>query len=60
MQPSSDGLVQAFVIDKGFIGDDPCALAFGDNIFHGQGLTERLRRAASRQPGATISGYQIS
>ena len=59
VQPSPDGLTQAFLIGKSFIGDDSCALALGDNIFHGHGLTEKLRNAASRQKGATIFGYQV-
>ena len=59
VQPSPDGLAQAFTIGREFIGDAPCALALGDNIFHGQGLTEKLRSAASRPGGATIFGYQV-
>ena len=60
VQPSPDGIAQAFRIGLGFIGDDACALALGDNIFHGHGLTEKLRRASARRSGATIFGYQVA
>ena len=59
VQPSPDGLAQAFLIGREFIGGDPCALALGDNIFHGHGLTEKLQRATARRTGATIFGYQV-
>ena len=59
VQPSPDGIAQAFVIGRGFIGEDACALALGDNIFHGHGLTERLRSASKRRRGATVFAYQV-
>ena len=59
VQPSPDGIAQAFLIGHEFIGDDPCALALGDNVFHGHGLTEKLRSAGTRRTGATIFGYQV-
>ena len=59
VQPSPDGLAQAFLIGREFIGNDPCALALGDNLFHGHGLTETLRTAAARSTGATIFGYRV-
>ena len=59
VQPSPDGIAQAFLIGREFIGDDPCALALGDNVFYGHGLTGKLRSASSRRRGATIFGYQV-
>ena len=59
VQPSPDGLAQAFIIGADFIGGDSVAMILGDNIFHGQGLKKRLRAAASRQTGATVFGYYV-
>lgn len=59
VQPSPDGLAQAFIIGKEFIGNDPSCLVLGDNIFYGVGLTERMKRAAARASGATVFGYFV-
>ena len=59
VQPRPNGLAAAFLIGKAFIGEASCALALGDNIFHGHGLIKRLRNAASRREGGTIFGYQV-
>ena len=59
VQPSPDGIAQAFLIGREFIGADACALALGDNVFHGHGLTEKLRSAHSRHRGASIFAYQV-
>jgi len=58
-QPSPDGLAQAFIIGKDFIGDDSVALVLGDNIFYGQGFRDILKTAASREKGGTIFAYQV-
>lgn len=60
VQPSPDGLAQAFLIGREFIGGDACALVLGDNIFYGQGMQIMLRAAASRTDGATVFGYAVS
>ncbi|MHC8328133.1 glucose-1-phosphate thymidylyltransferase RfbA [Pseudomonas sp. LB1P83] len=59
-QPSPDGLAQAFIIGEEFIGDDPCCLILGDNIFYGQYFTDHLRSANSQKQGATVFGYHVS
>ena len=59
VQPSPDGLAQAFIIGEEFIGDDSVCLVLGDNIFYGQHFSETLKRAAKREHGATVFGYQV-
>jgi glucose-1-phosphate thymidylyltransferase len=58
-QPSPDGLAQAFVIGREFIGNDPVALVLGDNLFFGAHITDLLARAAARAEGATVFGYRV-
>ena len=59
VQPSPDGLAQAFIIGADFIGNDSVAMVLGDNIFHGNGLKKRLMTAAAKEKGATIFGYYV-
>ncbi|GAB7389187.1 glucose-1-phosphate thymidylyltransferase RfbA [Bacillaceae bacterium] len=59
VQPSPDGLAQAFILGEKFIGTDSVALILGDNIFYGHGLTELVRTAARREKGATVFGYYV-
>ena len=60
VQPSPDGLAQAFTIGRDFINGQPSCLVLGDNIFYGHGLTETLRHADARKDGATVFGYYVS
>lgn len=59
VQPSPDGLAQAFIIGADFIGDDNVALILGDNIYYGPGMSKMLARAAAKPKGATVFGYQV-
>ncbi|MGP1605530.1 MAG: glucose-1-phosphate thymidylyltransferase RfbA [Moraxella sp.] len=60
VQPSPDGLAQAFILGEEFIGDDNVCLILGDNIFYGQSFSEQLRRAKSQTSGATVFGYYVN
>lgn len=58
-QPHPNGLAEAFIIGKPFVGRDPAALILGDNIFYGHGLPDLCRQAAKRETGATVFGYRV-
>ena len=60
VQDAPNGLAEAFIIGRDFVGADPAALVLGDNIFYGHGLTEVLQQAAARSSGATVFGYYVS
>jgi glucose-1-phosphate thymidylyltransferase len=59
VQPSPDGLAQAFIIGRDFIGNDPATLILGDNIFHGHDLVRQLERASAQDSGATVFAYHV-
>lgn len=59
VQPSPDGLAQAFILGEEFIGEDNCAMILGDNIFHGNGLTNQLKKAIENEGRATVFGYYV-
>ena len=60
VQPSPDGLAQAFILGEEFIGQDNVTLILGDNIFYGQSFGQQLKRAAEQQTGATVFGYYVN
>jgi glucose-1-phosphate thymidylyltransferase len=60
VQPAPEGLAQSFLIGEEFIGDDPCCLILGDNIFYGEGLSHRLQRVSEQAAGATVFGYAVA
>ncbi|WP_160683776.1 glucose-1-phosphate thymidylyltransferase RfbA [Clostridium sp. C2-6-12] len=59
VQPSPDGLAQAFILGEEFVGSDNCAMILGDNIFHGNGLTKHLKKAVENEGRATVFGYYV-
>ena len=59
VQPKPEGLAQAFILGREFLSGGPVALVLGDNLFHGHGLTDMMRKAAARESGATVFAYQV-